>query len=186
MLDATIEAEDGQTLMAYIDGEVYDLHAAIYAEDGHTLLEYVDGNTDALGRAISSYNGRTVRVNIIGTRLFAEGGRATEPSIFGEGDTAEWAIPEEHTERTAALLNAARAASGFGSWDDTMPSDSGRGGSRPIVVNLNYNPTIIVGEAQSIGDTLEKDKERLEKLIRDTMQKAQESAALHDSVEVYA
>ena len=186
MLDATIEAEDGQTLMAYIDGDATNLSAEIYSEDGKTLLEYVEGNTSALASAIAAYNGRTVRVNVIGTRMFAEGGRATEPSIFGEGDTAEWAIPEEHTERTAALLNAARAASGFGSWDDTMPNDSSRGGSRPIVVNLNYNPTIIVGEAQSVGDTLEKDKERLEKLIRDTMQKAQESAALHDSVEVYA
>ena len=49
---------------------------------------------------------------------FAEGGRATTASIFGEAG-AEWAIPEAHTNRTADLLNAARAASGF-TWGDLI------------------------------------------------------------------
>lgn len=43
---------------------------------------------------------------------YAEGGRATEASIFGEAG-AEWAIPERHDKRTLDLLSRAAAASGF-------------------------------------------------------------------------
>ena len=44
---------------------------------------------------------------------FEDGGRTTVPSIFGEGSLAEWAIPEEHSDRTADLLISAAAASGI-------------------------------------------------------------------------
>lgn len=43
---------------------------------------------------------------------YALGGRADSPSIFGEAGP-EWAIPERHDGRTAALLKAAAQASGF-------------------------------------------------------------------------
>ena len=63
----------------------------------------------------------------------AEGGRATEPVIFGEAGP-EWFIPEERTPHTADLLMQAAAASGF-TWDElaqmdgaTMFADGGRYG----------------------------------------------------------
>jgi len=46
------------------------------------------------------------------TTAYAEGGRADGPSVFGEAG-AEWAIPEQHSARTAELLRAAANASGF-------------------------------------------------------------------------
>lgn len=62
-----------------------------------------------------------------GFQQFAEGGRATSASIFGEGETAEWAIPEEHTSRTAALLASAANASGF-TFDELIRRTGGLNG----------------------------------------------------------
>lgn len=109
-------------------------------------------------------------------RGFANGGRATEASIFGEAG-AEWAIPEEHTKRTADLLQAAAAASGF-SWADLLGMygglNSGSGRSAPVV----YSPTIYAQDATGVEQKLKEDKERFERWWQERK--------LRDSMEVYA
>lgn len=98
---------------------------------------------------------------------FAEGGRATQASIFGEGGP-EWAIPEEHSERTARLLDEARRASGF-TWGDLLSRygglNAGTGGS----VTVNYAPVITAGNAEGIDSVLAADKERLKRVIAEAM-----------------
>lgn len=184
-LAATIEAEEGQTLMQYVSGDATDLHMAIFDEDGQTLRENVTGDASQLASVINSYNGKTVTIFLKGQRLFAEGGRATEASIFGEAGP-EWAIPEEHSDRTAQLLNAAREASGF-TWDDLVSRYGGlNADANHVNVNLNYSPTINAANAEGVEAALEKDKARIEKLVREAVKRAMDSAKLHDDVEVYA
>lgn len=176
-LQATIEAEDGQTLTEYLNGDAEDLHLTIWAEDGQLLTENVTGNASQLAAIINSYNGRTITVNIAGKKLFASGGRATSASIFGE-DGPEWAIPEAHTERTAALLNAAREASGF-TWPDLLERFGGLNanpGNRPTTIV--YSPTINAQDATGVEQVLRNDKERLDKWF--------EEKKMHDEVEVYS
>lgn len=100
---------------------------------------------------------------------FAGGGRTTEASIFGEGNTAEWAIPEAHTQRTASLLDAARRASGF-TWGE-IAGESG------TPMQLIYSPTIVAHDANGVEMKLKEDKDRLEKWWRDKQ--------LMEKVEVY-
>lgn len=114
-----------------------------------------------------------------GEREFANGGRADSPSIFGEGDTAEWAIPEQHTSRTASLLNAARAASGF-TWQELLMQFGGlnagsRSGGQTTIV---YSPTINANDASGVERVLKDDKSRFEKWFRDR--------EMRDAAEVYA
>lgn len=182
-LSATIDAEDGKTLMEYIDGDPAQLSAKIIGEDGKTLVEIVDGNTAALAAAIAQYNGKvitvTVKYNSSGPPAaggaFAEGGRATQASIFGEAGP-EWAIPEQHTQRTAELLNAAREASGF-TWPDLLSRNGGNAGAREAWT-LVYSPTIVANDAAGVEQKLKDDKARLEKWLRDKQ--------LHDDLEVYS
>ena len=98
---------------------------------------------------------------------YANGGRATQASIFGEGGP-EWAIPEEHSERTARLLDEARRASGF-TWGDLLSRygglNAGTGGS----VTVNYAPVITAGNAEGIDSVLAADKERLKRVIAEAM-----------------
>lgn len=184
-LAATIEAEEGQTLMQYVSGDATDLHMSIFDEDGQTLRENVTGDASQLASVINSYNGKTVTIFLKGQRLFAEGGRATEASIFGEAGP-EWAIPEEHSDRTAQLLNAAREASGF-TWDDLVSRYGGlNADANHVNVNLNYSPTINAANAEGVEAALEKDKARIEKLVQEAVKRAMDSAKLHDDVEVYA
>lgn len=109
---------------------------------------------------------------------FAEGGRSEEPAIFGE-DGPEWAIPEEHSSRTAQLLDAARRGSGF-TWKEILERNGGlnanphSGGSRTLV----YSPTIYARDADGVEARLLEDKARLEKWWRER--------ALREEVEVYA
>ena len=109
---------------------------------------------------------------------FAEGGRSEEPAIFGE-DGPEWAIPEEHSSRTAQLLDAARRGSGF-TWKEILERNGGlnanphSGGSR----TLGYSPTIYARDADGVEARLLEDKARLEKWWRER--------ALREEVEVYA
>lgn len=110
--------------------------------------------------------------------LFAEGGRSEEPAIFGE-DGPEWAIPEEHSSRTAQLLDAARRGSGF-TWKEILERNGGlnanphSGGSRTLV----YSPTIYARDADGVEARLLEDKSRLEKWWHER--------ALREEVEVYA
>lgn len=109
---------------------------------------------------------------------FAEGGRSEEPAIFGE-DGPEWAIPEEHSSRTAQLLDAARRGSGF-TWKEILERNGGlnanphSGGNRTLV----YSPTIYARDADGVEARLLEDKARLEKWWRER--------ALREEVEVYA
>lgn len=176
-LTATIDGYDGQTLVEYLNGDATNLHAVIMDENGVVLTERVYGNTAALGNAISAYNGRTITVNIRGNRLFAEGGRATTASIFGEAGP-EWAIPEEHSERTARLLDAARAASGF-TWSEIIGRFGGLNANPDnTATTFVYSPTINAQNASGVEQVLRDDKRRMEKWF--------EEKQMRDRAEVYA
>ena len=178
MLDAKLEAKDGQELMAYVNGDTDDLHMSIMNEDGQTLVENVTGDASSLAAIISQFNGQTIRLNLSGTRLFSSGGRATEASIFGEGRTPEWAIPEEHSQRTAALLNAARAASGF-TWPEIISRYGGLNADpNHTPTTLVYSPTIYARDAEGVEKKLLEDKARLEKWYAEKK--------MMDEMEVYA
>lgn len=83
---------------------------------------------------------------------YANGGRATEASIFGEAG-AEWAIPEQHTARTADLLKAAAAASGF-TWAELLSSRGGLNGASST--NIVFSPQITTaGDTGGIKAALE-------------------------------
>ena len=175
-LTATIDGADGQTLMEYVSGDATDLSMTITDQDGRVLTENVTGNAASLAAIINSYNGRTITVNITGRKLFAEGGRATSASIFGEAGP-EWAIPEEHSERTAALLNAAREASGF-TWPDILARFGGLNANPSNEpTTIIYSPTINAADATGVERVLQEDKKRLDKWF--------EEKKLRDAVEVY-
>lgn len=197
MFDETINAEDyriqivpeidetamdqlGDTTIP-VNGDTTKLSAAIDAEAGKTLVENVDGDTSALAAAIEQYNGKTITISASvglssGIRKFAEGGRATEASVFGEAGP-EWAIPEQHTQRTADLLNAARAASGF-TWPELITRNGGLNAGSKGSWSLVYQPTIVAADASGVEQKLKEDKDRLEKWLRDKR--------LHDELEVYS
>ena len=178
-LEANIDGADGKTLMEYVDGDATNLSMTITDQDGKILTENVHGDTSALASAIASYNGQTVTVFIKGQKMFAAGGRATSASIFGEAGP-EWAIPEEHSERTADLLNAAREASGF-TWTDLLTRYGGLNANPnagTIPTTIIYSPTINAQDATGVEKVLSDDKERLEKWFAEKK--------MRDEVEVYA
>ena len=110
--------------------------------------------------------------------MFADGGRATVPSIFGEGGIPEWAIPEEHTDRTAELLNAARAASGF-TWPEILSRYGGlNANANHTPTTIVYSPTINANDVTGVREALNEDKRRMERWLEDKK--------LHDEIEVYA
>ena len=117
----------------------------------------------------------------------ALGGRATEPSIFGEvPGQAEWAIPEAHTERTADLLKAAAAASGF-TWGELLATNGGLNAGGGISVNIqSYAPVITANDASGVAEELAKDKARLGAVVKKAVQAALENMSLHNAIEVYA
>lgn len=90
--------------------------------------------------------------------LFADGGRATEASIFGEAGP-EWAIPEAHTPRTASLLKAAAEASGFTVAIGNTASSGGSSGPATVI----YSPVINARDARGVEGVLRADKANLEK-----------------------
>lgn len=111
---------------------------------------------------------------------FANGGRADTPSIFGEAG-AEWAIPESHDARTAELLNAARAASGF-TWSELIARNGGLNGGGGSVTIQNYAPVIHARDAAGVGAALEADKERLKKIVKDAIRESR----MMDNARMYA
>ena len=108
--------------------------------------------------------------------LFAEGGRATEASIFGEAGP-EWAIPEEHTDRVANLFNAAREAAGF-TWPELIARNGGLNAGGGTPAQIIYSPTIYANDANGVEQKLIEDKERLDRWWSEKQ--------MHDDVEVYA
>ena len=117
---------------------------------------------------------------------FAEGGRADTASIFAESGP-EWAIPEEHSQRTADLLQAAAKASGF-SWGELLQSRGGlNANAGEINVNIHsYSPTINAGNAEGVAEALEKDKARLAEVVKKAVKTAMDEMSLMNGIEVYA
>ena len=109
-------------------------------------------------------------VNKLFSNLFyADGGRADTASIFGEAGP-EWAIPEQHTARTASLLEAAAKASGFGSLGLTASGSS----SGPATII--YSPVINAQDARGVDGALREDKKRLEKWWNERAARAEAEA----------
>ena len=155
-----------------VEGNFEEFDADIAARDGQTITVYVDeqpvgGSNWRSGDGYSGIGGK-----------FARGGRATEASIFGEGTTPEWAIPEEHSDRTAALLNAARAASGF-SWGEILSRFGGlNANANNTAQTIVYSPVIHAADASGVEAALREDKKRFDRWWRDRK--------LRDAAEVYA
>lgn len=101
--------------------------------------------------------------------FYADGGRADTASIFGEAGP-EWAIPEQHTARTASLLEAAAKASGFGSLGLTASGSS----SGPATII--YSPVINAQDARGVDGALREDKKRLEKWWNERAARAEAEA----------
>ena len=134
--------------------------------------------------AVTSWIPPIKRMRILGIpfAMYAEGGRATTASIFAEGNTAEWAIPEEHSDRTADLLNAARQASGF-TWGDLISRYGGLNANtsgRSMV--LNYSPTINAQNASGVERVLDADKNRVKRMMKQIL----DEERTQNEVEVYA
>lgn len=135
-------------------------------------------------QAYLSANPGTWRVNTVRSgsltsdnmNLYAEGGRATEASIFGEAGP-EWAIPEEHTDRVASLFNAAREAAGF-TWPELIARNGGLNAGGHMPAQIIYSPTIIANDANGVDQKLIEDKERLDRWWSEKQ--------MHDDMEVYA
>lgn len=179
-LTEAITDADGQTLTEILDGDDTELRVKIYDLDNKTLTEYVTGNAAQLDAIIHSYDNRTIRLNIVPVQSgqgYAEGGRAVTASIFGEAGP-EWAIPEEHTQRTAELLNAARQASGF-SWGELLSMYGGMNANpNNSPTTLVYSPVINAQNADGVDKALMADKDRLYKWLQDQK--------MMDRMEVYA
>lgn len=144
--------------------------------DGHPIIPNIplpDGAgwvNDFYTSAIAALEGREpIRLPFGGgagsqgntAQEFAEGGRADAPSIFGEAGP-EWAVPEEHTQRTARLLDQARQASGF-TWPELIARNGGLNAGEGTRTQLVYSPTIIVRDARGVEQALAEDKQRLDR-----------------------
>ena len=176
-------AQFGQKIEVTDDGTAAETRAEIeqvFAEpiEQEVQIVYKGGSTYVQKSApgVIHAPGKGLFSNMLS--LFAEGGRSEEPAVFGE-DGPEWAIPEEHSSRTAQLLDAARRGSGF-TWKEILERNGGlnanpqSGGSRTLV----YSPTIYARDADGVEARLLEDKARLEKWWRER--------ALREEVEVYA
>lgn len=155
-----------------VDADTSKLEEKVNKYDGKVITMYV-----ALGNENELKNSFGWRNRLYTTPLFADGGRANEPSIFGE-DGAEWAIPEEHSDRTARLLDAARAASGF-TWAEILSRYGGMNANASNTpTTIVYSPTINATDATGVEQVLREDKRRFEKWLAEKQ--------MRDSVEVYA
>lgn len=170
MFDESINPNDylNQNVTVPVIGDTSSLQASIASLDGSTI------GVNVVLNGISGMGGITVRGGIGGP--FADGGRADMASIFGEAGP-EWAIPEEHSQRTAELLNAAREASGF-SWPELLSRNGGLNAGSSGNWTLVYSPTIVSDDASGVEEKLKADKDWMEKWWRDQK--------FRDDVEVYA
>jgi len=101
---------------------------------------------------------------------YAEGGRADEASVFGEAGP-EWAIPEEHSERTASLLDAARAASGF-TWPELIDRYGGlNADASSTPAQIIFAPTIHANDANGVEEKLVESEERFRQWYEDYRQR---------------
>ena len=180
-LQGDISQQDNRHVTTHVDGNTANLSKAISAQNGRHIVTYVNGNTYPLKTAIDSQDQRHITVivdQVAGTKVgYASGGRATTASIFGEAGP-EWAIPEQHTQRTAELLNAAREASGF-TWGDLLARFGGLNANpQNVPATIVYSPTVHAADARGVDAVLREDKKRLQRWF--------EEKQLLDRVEVYA
>lgn len=160
----------------YIDREIEinltantdEVDASIDSLDGTEVNTKVTADTSGALAAIRALSGTQVFANVVGRvgslfKGFADGGRATEASIFGEAGP-EWAIPEEHSEHTADLINQARIASGF-SWPELM----GKYGSGGYTDNSTviFSPTINTSGASGVDEALKDSEIRFEEWYKE-------------------
>ena len=179
-----------------VSAAVEEMQAAADASGGVDVGIRANGGYEAMSEQLAlmqaeADRGVRVRVFTLGgagkvtAETYAEGGRATEPSIFAEGDTAEWAIPEAHTERTRQLLIQAAKASGF-DWDELLSARGGlNGDAQNVTVNTTYAPTINAGDASGVDNVLNGDKARFAHIVREAVRAALADQRLRDQVEVY-
>lgn len=182
--DATsidVEVPDGAADATTYSGEFQGaLDANVLAASVNYPSGYADGlsyvtsyqsaldNNPARIRVSSSTGGK-------GLTKYAEGGRATTASIFGEAGP-EWAIPEEHTERVANLFNAAREAAGF-TWPELVARNGGLNAGGTVPTQIIYSPTIVAGDATGVEQKLIEDKARLDRWWQEKQ--------MREDVEVY-
>lgn len=220
------QAEAGQNITGYIIEGASDAAQDAYTEAQETLDELGDvssgsdvtGGADAASAAHSAAQAWATqhpvyfKTQLLGTPFggayMAEGGRATEPVVFGEAGP-EWFIPEEKTSRTASLILAAMRASGFSlpelaeiagarmfaeggttgaalQWSG-MPDTSSAGGRGEAGsesgggIQVQYSPVIHTDNAAGVDKVLKEDKKRFEKWMEDWWAKRQ----LYESMVVY-
>ena len=162
------------TLDATVDSTGISSDATTAGSSAVAALYAAWGNPTLTARV--SYSGIRSGNSLLGGKLFAEGGRATEASIFGEAGP-EWAIPEEHTDRVASLFNAAREAAGF-TWPELIARNGGLNAGGGMPAQIIYSPTIYANDANGVEQKLIEDKERLDRWWSEKQ--------MHDDVEVYA
>ncbi len=144
-------------------------------EEPQAEIDFIPG-TEYIDNYIESLQNKPIQIQLVPTgglggvdapklEKKALGGRADEAAIFGEAGP-EWAIPEEHTSRTAELLRMAAAASGF-TWGELLSARGGlnAGGGGPVTVV--YSPTINANDVSGVREELIADKGRLEKWLRE-------------------
>lgn len=178
---AAMAAEGGAAEEALMSGYGNPLLAAAFDTVGVQAAAYSMGG-GARQNLFDAWGNPTLKANVTYSGIrspqilmdgYADGGRATQASIFGEAGP-EWAIPEEHTDRTARLLDAARAGAGF-TWPELIDRNGGLNAGGGFRGTLIYQPTIIASDAAGVEQKLIEDKERLdrwwdEKQMRDDME----------------
>ncbi|MGE5631706.1 MAG: hypothetical protein ACM3TR_11490 [Caulobacteraceae bacterium] len=112
-------------------------------------------NTNSSINSAAMAGGRKYATNPRAMKKHALGGRATSPSIFGDGPTPEYAIPAVRTSRSIGLLNQAAREIGV----------SVGGG----VININYSPTYLGGSRTDIAAEFERQKEELRMMVEDIL-----------------
>lgn len=177
-IQGAMESAEGAEAETTVTANTGAAQGSINELDGEEAEITVVADTGPAESAINALSGRSVTVTVNGVigsmpsfggpmSYFADGGRATEASIFGEvPGQAEWAIPEAHTQRTAELLDAAREASGF-SWGELLSRNGGLMGGTRSIGTIVYSPTIHANDARGVERALEIDKQRLEKYLRE-------------------
>ena len=149
-------------------GEFESAISRIEGYNGDTVRIRVAGDTSDIEGDISRLQNRTVRIRLAGSggggglQGYAEGGRAVRASVFGEAGP-EWAIPEEHSARTAELLDSARQASGF-TWPELLSRTGGlNADANHVSSTIIYSPTINAQDSRGVDQALREDKDRFER-----------------------
>lgn len=109
------------------------------------------------GGGSSDVSSKSLSYGSDGMRAYASGGIATRPSIFGEGPTAEMAIPLERSPRSFGLLNQTARILGVG----------GSSSSSSIVNHINFSPVIQGGYSPQLAQVLDDASEKFAQMLED-------------------